>query len=381
MSSCINASTATTILPTDRVLFKRCKIDVEDDANKTGQSPKLVLPKSILLNAKSSIRVKTDVDDIHLYALSPWVIRLIQVRTGLSSIQKEVIPLLTSRQFKGVQAAFGSNINKLSEEKLDVLKKILPTMWQAVKSSSFTDFSYSSIASRVAGDDVEQDDAYYVGEEDDAYMAGESEKDVRRFQPLPYHVAAAVLPRGQRLILRACSINHYSYASRELVSHAAKAPTKEELLSNNTPHQTCMPTFVASPGAEEVLHSALMSAFTPLQGTVSSKFNTLILPDTNMGEKVTTKSCTIGRHCTIGNKCRLNNVVIMDHVQIGDNCVLQNSVIGEGAVVGENCNFNDVQVGPGAKIRSGTKCKNESIVGGDGSMPLGDSDDDEFDDD
>jgi len=398
-SSCVSASTgATTVLATDRVLFKRCKLDVEDDSNKTGQTPKLCLSKAMLINANSSVRIRTDLDDVHLYALSPWVIRLIQVRTELSSIQKEVIPLLTSRQFKGIQSAFGSNVHKMSEEKLDALKTCLPDLWQTVKSVSFSNtdcFSRTSSATsnpRAIGgvDESEHDDVYY--EEEDTYLVGRGviddrrEKDIRRYQPLMFHVAAVVLPRGQRLVLRACTMNYYSYACRELVSHSLTVPSKEELVclsSNATSSNNLIPipeltNIVSSPAAEEALYAALASTFTPLQGNISSKFSTLILPDVTIGEKVTIKSCTIGRFSNIGSKCRLNNVVIMDHAKIGDNCVLQNSVIGEGAIVGENCNFNDVQIGPGAVVRSGTKCKNESIAGEDRATPLDDSDDDSF---
>lgn len=404
----------TIVLPSERVLFKRGKIDVEDDLNKTGQTPKLILSKSTLRNAASQkIHVRTDLDDIHLYAISPWVIQLIQTRTELSSIQKEVIPLLTSRQFKGVQSAFGSNIHKLSKEKVDALKTCLPTLLQTTKSFSIgrTDYTSSSsspttISSNIVlnpnnklleVDEHEHDDTFYYDEEDTAYMVGggtgDEGGDIRRFHPLLYHVAAVVLPRGQRLVLRACTINHYLYACRELVAHALKAPTKEELLllPNATSISSSPPllssyynnsTYPCSPAAEEALYDAMGSTFTPLQGTISSKFSTLILPDATIGEKATLKSCTVGRFCKIGNKCRLNNVVIMDHAKIGDNCVLQNSIIGEYVVVGDNCNFNDVQVGPGAVVRSGTKCKNESISGGEKTSTAldGHSDDDSFSD-
>jgi carbonic anhydrase/acetyltransferase-like protein (isoleucine patch superfamily) len=369
--SCVAASTGpTTVLPSERVLFKRCKIDVEDDLNKTGQTPKLIVSKSILRNAASHIiRVRTDLDDIHLYAIAPWVIRLIQVRTDLSSIQKEVIPLLTARQFKGVQAAFGSNIHNYSKEKLEVVKTYLPALWETVKSVSYGNTHPNRVFEDV-DEQNEQDDTAHYEDEDNTYVVGgqgvdDIEREKKRVHPLMYHVAAVVLPRGQRLVLRASTINHYLYACRELVAHALRAPTKEEMvlltLPNSTQNTTATPL---SPSAEEALYTAVGSTFAPLQGTISSKFSTLILPDASIGEKATLKSCTVGRHCKIGNKCRLNNVVIMDHATIGDNCVLQNSIVGEYVVIGDNCNFNDVQVGPGAIVRSGTKCKNESISSG-----------------
>ena len=92
-----------------RLIMKQSKVVVEEDEG-TGSTPKLVLPKGRFRHpgGPTTTTIRTDLHDLHVYALSPWVVRLLSVRPGLSSLQKEVSPLLVSRQFRGVAAAFGS---------------------------------------------------------------------------------------------------------------------------------------------------------------------------------------------------------------------------------------------------------------------------------
>ena len=92
-----------------RLVLKQSKVVVEEDEG-TGSTPKLNLPKGRFRHpgGPTSMSVRTDLYDLHVYALSPWVVKLLSVRSGLSSLQKELVPLLISRQFRGVAAAFGS---------------------------------------------------------------------------------------------------------------------------------------------------------------------------------------------------------------------------------------------------------------------------------
>jgi carbonic anhydrase/acetyltransferase-like protein (isoleucine patch superfamily) len=112
-----NITASPTVLPLERLLLKRCKIDLDDQAKETGATPKLSIPKAALAHSgsggNSSVRIQSDLEDVHLYVLSPWVISLIQARTNLTSIQKEIVPLLTMRQFhakKGLQGTFGKHL-------------------------------------------------------------------------------------------------------------------------------------------------------------------------------------------------------------------------------------------------------------------------------
>jgi translation initiation factor eIF-2B subunit gamma len=144
-----------------------------------------------------------------------------------------------------------------------------------------------------------------------------------------YAVRACVL-LGSR-VMRASTIPSYLYACREVVAKAMEDETN--------------PCVALPEGA-----------------SLNSKFFSAILRDSEMGDKVQCKSCTIGRNVRLSAKCRLNNVVVHDNVTVGENCVLQNSILAEGCSIGENCNLNDCQVPPGKSVPAGTKEKGESFM-------------------
>ena len=103
-------SSATATLP--RVVWKQSKIDVEADEDMTGKSAKLELYKSRLLHTTGKVVVKTDWNDVHVYALAPWIRQLLVTRTRLASFQQDLLPLLIARQFKGKRATFGSSLDE-----------------------------------------------------------------------------------------------------------------------------------------------------------------------------------------------------------------------------------------------------------------------------
>jgi len=254
--------TASTTIAAPRVVWKQSKIDVEQDEEFTGNSPKLILPKPRLRSGVTTIRM--DWSDVHAYVFSPWVQRLWAVRSSLVSVQGDLIPLLVGRQFQGIRATFGRDEEEQATD--------------------------------------------------------------------PYAVRAHV-EVGSKGVMRASTIPSYLYACREVVMKAVE---------DNTAKNPCV---------------AL-----PEGATLNSKFLTIILKDSELGDKVQCKSCSIGRNVIVSAKCRLNNVVVMNNVRVGENCVLQNSILGEGCTIGENCNLNDCQVPPGKTVPAGTKEKGESFM-------------------
>jgi len=315
-----------------RVMLKQSKVAVEEDEDMTGGTPKLFLPKKRLHIAPetSRITIRTDLNDLHVYVLSPWVLRLLSARKGLVSIQREVIPLLVSRQFRGISSVFGSKISK-DHAKKEILDEALSgPPFRASLPDNAAEESGNGPNSGAGGSDEsgeEEQPHRNDGEEDDENNNVSMEKHYNR----SFAVLAQVLSReGSRLTLRACTVPSYLYGCRELVAHAIQKNQAASSLPKGT--------------------------------TVQAKLNSVFLPDAVIGEKVKIQSSTVGSHSKVGNKCRLNNVVVMENVTVGDNCVLQNSVLGAGATIGENCNLNDCQVAPGATVPSFTKEKGESFL-------------------
>jgi len=292
-----------------RVVWKQSKVDVEDDDG-TGSTPKLSFPK-IRLHASSITRVRTDWSDLHTYAISPWVRKLLIARPAVDSLQGDIVPLLVSRQFKGVLSTFGETA--LQENK-DMVGNLLGQ-------PPFTTADSTLVAS------PEMD-------------SSTTDKVVDGGKIHEYAVSAVVLESQSGsnstntvMALRASSVPAYLYSCRELVTSAVEDDNHIKNPCLNLPEKTQLQT----------------------------KFHSVLLQDASTGEKVRCQFSTVGRRTKLGSKCRLNNVVVMDDVTVGDNCILQNSILGAGCSVGDNCNLNDCQVAPGATIPSGTKEKGESF--------------------
>ena len=308
----------TSLPPTQRIILKQSKYNVEMDEHNTGSTPKLYIPKARLHSPMNQIMIKTVWNDMYLFCFSPWALKLLSVKEHIKEIGKEFVPFLVDWQFRGVLAAFG--VTESSENlHEDITEAIIKGMGDLNVSKDIG-----------AGSNHGLDDGYYdlmdaVGGED-----------------RPFLVAAHILSRDEsKLMVRACTIPAYLYISRELVSHAITTSKYQE--DNDS----------------QKIDSSNTKLIVPKGTTINTKFNTINLPDSSIGDKVQAKSCTIGRGVKVGGHSRLNNVVIHDNVTIGENCVLQNSVLSAGCIVGSNSNLNDCQVRCNANLPSGTKLKGE----------------------
>lgn len=309
----------TSLPPTQRVILKQSKYNVEMDEHNTGSTPKLNIPKARLHSPMDQIMLKTVWNDMHLFCFSPWALKLLTAKEHLKEIGKEFVPFLVDWQFRGVLAAFGVKENSESLHE-DVTEAIIKGMGDLNVSKDIGTGSNHGL-----------DDGYYD------LMDAVGGKD------RPFLVSAHILSRDEsKLVVRACTIPAYLYISRELVSNAiTTSKYQEDEKDSNKKDRDNTKLFV------------------PVGTTINTKFNTISLPYSSIGDKVQAKSCTIGRGVKIGGQSRLNNVVIHDNVTIGENCVLQNSVLSSGCIVGSNSNLNDCQVRCNANLPSGTKLKGE----------------------
>lgn len=293
---------------------------MEDDEDNTGKTPKLNIPKARLHSPINQMLIRTDWNDIHLFCFAPWVLKLIATKIHLKDLASEIVPLLVESQFKGIKACLGiQNQNSLysDNEKGDTHK--LQVLGQILNDSAFHNYSkdYCDASGSIDKNKVQK-----------LAMIGSLD--------FPFTVLAQTLThQSSKLTLRTCNLPSYSYACREVVSHAIKN-------GSTVSKDVCIPG----------------------DAVVDAKSNSIMLTS-SLGEKVQIKSSTIGKNVTVGNRCRLNNVVVMDDVTIGDNCILQNSVLSKGCKLGDNCNLNDCQLGPMCSLDQGTKAKGESYVRGD----------------
>lgn len=370
----------TAVPPSRRVVLKRSKLEVEEDEG-VGSTPKLVVPKRRLHSAggnrtkskrnslaqqlmgqlsmsstatqdfSPTISLRTDLHDVHLYVISNWVFQLIHARPSMQSFQNEVLPLLISRQFRGVEAAFGPSSWKMEEGNRERLRKVLRELdgdelqsrgggIACDKVSTLLGMYSSGKVSGGLGSFIpdEDDDANPAAEDRtmDPTTTSKDNVDSGSHSLLSppsfptskhgYAVSAQVLSReASTVTLRACTLPSLLYGCSEVTSRTL------------------------------ALDPSVSSSLVATGARLSTKFNSILMPGCSVGEKVNTKGCTIGRNVVLGDRAKLNNVVVMDGASIGSNTVLQNSVVGVGAKIGEGCSMKDCQVGPGAVVAAGTR--------------------------
>jgi len=236
----------------------------------------------------------------------------------MKELGKEVVPFLVSRQFRGLKASFGVK-NSTDENSIEVVELLSQVLGELK-----------------INDEMGHGNVQFEDDMGDTDVGGDADH--------PFMVSAHVLSReASKLVLRACSTPAYIYACREVVSQAI---TVSKVIDEKL-------------AKEKKRDIGIL--YLPEGTSVDTKFNSITLPETIVGEKVQVKSSTIGRGVKIGKNCRLNNVVVHDNVTIGENCVLQNSVLSAGCSVGNNCNLNDCQVGSKSEVATGTKAKGEGF--------------------
>lgn len=239
----------------------------------------------------------------------------------MKDLGKEFVPFLVSRQFRGVKSSFGLGNKKgaVTDEDTDAVEALIETMNElkldeACRRLSMTDHGIDR--------DFDDDDK----------------------EDYPFLVAAQILSREHsKLSLRSSTLTSYAYACREVITNAiAASKAVDESKIKKGKRDFC-------------------SLYLPENTQIDAKNNSIILPESTLGEKVVVKSSTIGKGVSIGGRCRLNNVIIHDNCKIGENSVLQNTTISEGCVIGDNCNLNNCKLRTKASIPTGTKSKGESF--------------------
>lgn len=246
-----------------RVIWKQSKIDVEEDEDWVGQSPKLILPKARLRGDCGGMvtQVSTDWTDLHVYILSPWLRACVRER-NLLSIQGDGIPLWVTRQFQGIRKTFGSHVRDAVVDRV--------------------------ISSLVAGQQT----------------PSTSTKE--------YAVRAYVLDGWKAL--RACTIPSYLYACREV---ANRAIDDDQNKTKNPCVYLPPKTTVNAKFHSIILEGATLGdKVTCKSSTVGRRClinakcrlnNVVAMDDVTVRDNCILQNSILGSGCTIGENCNLND--------------------------------------------------------------------------
>jgi translation initiation factor eIF-2B subunit gamma len=266
----------------ERIIFKQSKLDVEEDKDMTGDSPKLRIPR-FRIQQCSSLRVRTDWNDLHVYCLSPWVRNLLVSRNDLISLQTDLVPLLISRQWRGVASTFGSQADPKHVE------EVLQTHWP--KNTATNIVSSTMEVSSSTGDE----------------------------NPLEYTVNAHVITN--KSVFRSHSIGGYLYANRELAHGFSQSESQKNssifLPLGATLHAKFQS--VVLPGCKIADKVAFKSSVVGAKCTIGAKcrLNNVVLHDhVSLGDNTILQNTVVGSHCRIAENCTLNDCQVAAHKSI-----------------------------------------------------------------
>ncbi|XP_057356139.1 translation initiation factor eIF-2B subunit gamma isoform X2 [Manis pentadactyla] len=116
---------------------------------------------------------------------------------------------------------------------------------------------------------------------------------------------------------------------------------------------------------ESLVHSSAQIVSKHLIGVDS-----LIGPDTQVGEKSSIKHSVIGSSCVIRDRVTITNCLLMNSVTVEEGSNIQGSVICNNAVIERGADIKDCLIGSGQRIEAKAKRVNEVIVGNDQLMEI-----------
>lgn len=398
---------------TSRVILKRSKIEVEENEENEAATPVLNLPKHFFRYSYNAMtRITTDLCDLHVYAIAPWVRILLQYKKSFVSFNSDLVPFLISRSFHQSTSSNNSHSNKnmdndhnndgdtngnnnndpadddngsiavkirLNTQKMNGMMELvfgkaflekhpecreeldaLFSHENKMKASLNSLYHYDSLLQQFASTNLNN---------------GMNPHRSKGFGSIFMHSSIAggkintTLQRKRRsATLRGDSQNNdkdgFICAAHVLPRTNTAESNIIALRASNIPSylHSCREILAKYSTIAANASSGITTKPFPDKCQFQSKNNSLLLPNSSVGKKLKIQNSTIGSNCKIGLDCRLNNVVLLNNVVVGDGSKLQNCILGNGVVLEANCSLNDCQVGHGVTVSKGTKLKGEIIT-------------------
>ncbi|XP_066305036.1 translation initiation factor eIF2B subunit gamma-like [Branchiostoma lanceolatum] len=278
-----------------RVVIMASEADLDDA---------LTVRRSVL-KRHPCVRIKTKLQDAHLFLLKKWVVDYLQQNRSVSTIKGELVPLLVRKQFsrrkKPADVSKAGDLSMVSppstkEDNLDI--------------HSFDEDDEMTLLTRSLSSGAGQ------------RVDGTQDSTITCYT----HIVT------EGMCVRANTLPSYVEANKQILHELAG-------------------------GDELLVHPSITT-----KGKYQIGPECMVGEGVSLGDKVTLKKSIIGKHCTIGDRVKITNSVIMNHVTIKDGSILQGCVVCDNAHMGDQCELKDSLVGSSQNIPSKAKYSNEVIV-------------------
>ncbi|KFO20866.1 Translation initiation factor eIF-2B subunit gamma [Fukomys damarensis] len=282
-------------------------------ANEADLDEELVI-KGYILQKFPRIHLHTGLVDAHLYCLKKYVVDFLMENRSITSIRSELIPYLVRKQFSSASSQQGQ------EEKEEDLKKKEPKSLDV----------YSFI------------------------------KEANTLTSAPYDTCWNACRRDRWEDLSRSRVRCYVHIMKEGL--CSRVNTLGLYMEANRQVPKLLPILCPE---ESLVHPSAQITSKHLVGVDS-----LIGPDTQVGEKSSIKRSVIGSSCLIRDRVTISNCLLMNSVTVEEGSNIQGSVICNNAVVEKGADIKDCLIGSGQRIEAKAKRTNEVIVGNDQLMEI-----------
>nr|XP_044626593.1 translation initiation factor eIF-2B subunit gamma isoform X1 [Equus asinus] len=343
-------------------------------ANEADLDEELVIKGSIL-QKHPRIRFHTGLVDAHLYCLKKYVVDFLMENESITSIRSELIPYLVRKQFSSASSQQGQE-----EKEEDLKKKELKSLdiYSFIKEANTLTFAPYDVCWNACREDRRED---LSRSQVRCYVHIMKEGLCSRVSTLGLYMEAnrqvhsdlfriPLIPKVEQDL--ACQGNHWGMQVQQKGKQRAwsieaeplwlQGKTKISRKANFWPVPKLLPILCPE---ESLIHSSAQIVSKHLVGVDS-----LIGPDTQVGEKSSIKHSVIGSSCVIRDRVTITNCLLMNTVTVEEGSNIQGSVICNNAVIEKGADIKYCLIGSGQRIEAKAKRVNEVIVGNDQLMEI-----------
>lgn len=326
----------------------RSQSDFMAPSKSKGISPRLILSElegndafisGPMLYAHSDVVLSKSSYEAGVYAFSSWILDFLDSNLKISSVSKDLLPIL-------IQAQFGESRNLIS----------VP-----VPHSAFVSSVAMSRGPHIRSETLFDSKEIFLHNSKNVKKSVPSDLSKGNEAPLEMHPSCVrpdiLQSSSEGDVICCCYLpdRHVTKFCRRVDCLSSYLDVNRDVL---LPELSCFDFIDLKPADRGIFvhHSVEICGKTQIGS------NSVVAEGTKIGDKCSIKKSNVGKHCRIGNGVKVSNSVVMDYVTICDNVVVSNSVISSNAIIADGCQISACKVSPGFTSESNSYCNGENLL-------------------
>ncbi|KAK3767217.1 hypothetical protein RRG08_018087 [Elysia crispata] len=289
----------------EHIVYWKAQVDMEDE---------FVIFSKKFLNRFPCARIQSNWTDCHVYLIRDFVIKYLNDKREISSVQGELVPLVVKKQMsvflpKPPQEE-SSMASPGGDLKLDKKKDLID---YAGETSSHLSHIIQSLSLTSPSFGVNED------------------------TPRKNLIGCFAYRQTDGFCVRANTIAAFAETSKQM----------PRLMSHFLPAK-----YTAGPNVPEG---------TVIKPKSQVGADSMLGENVTIGEKVSIKKSVLGKNCTVGDGVKITNSVVMDGVSISQNCTISNCIVSQSAKIETGCQLSNCIIGDNQTIATMSTHNNDVL--------------------